>query len=165
MRKIIVKHHGFILMVCLLVTACGAPETKKEVKSSKSGLKSAGTKPETTFIELDRNALETLTKSDEIRIYADDDSAFIFTLNIRRVDEAIKGIRSISAYVDDSETGQAVLILRKGRLSGYMDLYSRNKKYRLAYQTTSGRYFLQEVNKDSLDILEGGEPLAPRPQP
>lgn len=149
----------------MLISACGSADKNTDAKSGESHLTNESAKTDTTFVEIDAKDLENLNKGDEMKIYADGDSAISFTLNIRRVDEAIKGIRSISAYVDDSETSQAALILREGKLTGRIDLFSRDKRYRLAYDTTSGRHFLQEVHKDSLDILEDSEPLVPEQNP
>ncbi|MFV1884815.1 MAG: hypothetical protein ACMZ7B_10025 [Balneola sp.] len=73
------------------------------------------------------------------------------------------GISNISAFVNNSETGQAVLILRDGKLAGSVTMFSDGANYELSFDEESERHYIQKVDKSKKDILPGGEPLeAPR---
>lgn len=104
--------------------------------------------------------MSNLVQGDTLSIEVKD-SEEIYWLKVRRVQETIPGIMSISAFVEDQQTGQATLIYRDGRLSGFMDMYKTNVRLQLEYDEDTKAYYLNEIDPDEIDELEGGEPLTP----
>ena len=83
------------------------------------------------------------------------------TLDVRRVQETIPGITTISANIGNKETGLATLLLRDNRLTGMVELYKENKKYRVQYDTAQNASYLQKILPEEMDVLEGAKPLSP----
>ncbi|MAO66544.1 MAG: hypothetical protein CL666_16255 [Balneola sp.] len=153
-------HSIIIASIFLTAVACGSSEKENEPEKVASDITEQKLTADHIYIEVSPSDLGSVKKGDEINLAAEDTS-MSFTLTIRRVSEAVKGIKSISAYVDDSETGQAALIFRGGRLSGQIDIFDQDLRYSVAFDTAQGAYYLQQVNKDSLDVLQGSKPLTP----
>ena len=152
-------------LTLFVITTCGSPEKEKKVKSTANAdITNQQLMAAHIYVEITPANLTNIKKGDDLMVVSED-SAKTFTLNVRRVSEAISGITSISTYVDNSETGQAALILRDGMLSGQIDLFDQDIRYRVGYDTTRQAHYLQRVNKDSLDVMEGGEPLVPKREP
>lgn len=154
-------HSIVIAGIFFTAVACGSPEKEKSTpETGAADITEQQLKADHMYVEVTPSDLGEVKQGDEISLAAEDTS-MSFTLTIRRVSEAVKGIKSISAFVDDSETGQAALIFRDGRLSGQIDIFAEDVRYSVAYDSAQGAHYLQQVNKDSLDVMEGSKPLTP----
>lgn len=112
------------------------------------------------YISLDISAFSDLSQGDTLSVRVDD-SEVSYQLIVRRIQENIPGVVSISANVGDVETGSANLIFREGRLSGFMDIYEDGKRWQVEYNAEKDAYYLKEIKPEDRDELEGGEPLTP----
>ncbi len=154
-----------VLILVLSLFSCSKKEQKKEGSVEKEvpptqSIQEDSLSAEKLYFEADMKALGLLKKGDTFEIKTKDGEKAM-TLGVRRVQETIPGITSISANIENKETGLATLLLRDGRLSGMLELYQENTKYRVKYDTVQNAPYLQEMVPDELDVLEGGEPLKP----
>lgn len=147
-----------------VMVACGSSEKEEQPQTEHADITDQKLRAEHIYVEVSPSDLSTIKKGDDLLI-ASDDSATSFTLNIRRVSESIPGIQSITAYVDNSETGQAALVLRDGTLSGQINLFTQKIRYQVGFDSTQNAHYVQQVHQDSLDVLEGGKPLVPKQEP
>ena len=69
------------------------------------------------------------------------------------------GIISISGVLDNKETGQAIFILRDGKLAGSVNMFTDDESYKLAYDQESERHYISLVLPANKDKLPGSEPL------
>jgi hypothetical protein len=111
-------------------------------------------------ISPDLTPMDDLSSGDTLSI-KQNESDSSYQLVIRRVQETIPGIMSISANVEDQDTGLATLIYRDGQLSGFMDMYKSNTRWQIEYDSLNSGYYLTKIDPDSIDELEGGEALSP----
>lgn len=111
-------------------------------------------------IEVDMSVVSSAKKGDSFTITKADGSR-VFNLEVRRSQETIPGITSISANIEDRGTGLASLLLRDGKLSGLMDLYKERTRYRVGYDLVKGAHYVQEMPKEEMDVIQGSEPLSP----
>jgi hypothetical protein len=160
-----------ILFVGLItLSACGgekknaeeqepiAEETEQMENQPVKNADSLSTDKET--IDVDMSKVNSLKKGDSFIIQKADGSES-FNLKVRRVQETIPGITSISANIEDQGTGLASLLLRDGKLTGLMDLYKARTRYRVGYDSVAGAHYVQEVLREEMDIKEGSAPLVP----
>ncbi|MDR9414788.1 MAG: hypothetical protein RI564_00800 [Gracilimonas sp.] len=162
MRKIIeTTLIGFIAIA--VVSGCGSPETKEESKASSTDITQQKLKAERTFVQLAGDDLENLSQGSSFTLTSEETNSPInLSFQVTRKQETMPGITSITAQTINEANGQAALLIRGGKLSGRIDLFSANKRYRLAYDTTRESHFLEIVIPDSLDELEGSSPMTPK---
>lgn len=146
------KGNGPVLIIIIAISlmGCGEKKTPETEPVSESE----------QYISLDTSNFSDLSRGDTLSIKVDD-SEVKYQLVVRRVEEAIPGIMSISANVGDVETGAANLIFREGRLSGFMDIYEPNERWQIEYNDEKDAYYLKEIKPEDRDELEGGVPLTP----
>ncbi len=150
----------FTSAILFLALGCGASEEKKKSISDASNSSSMNDTAKKTPIIFEPGNIAELKKGDQFTI-SSTDTSIAFNLEVRRLQETVPGIISISAFVEEMKTGQAVLILRDEKISGQIDLFKQNIKYLVAYDSADGTHYIQEVNSDSLDEIEGSQPLVP----
>lgn len=149
-----------LLALSILILAVGVFCTKAEKPSQQEKIvqdSGVAVAPERVFIELDIAELASSKTGDEISISLADGSSY--SLLIQRKEEVMPGITNISAFVNDRETGQAVLVFRDDKLAGSVNMYSEGKSYKLGYDEESEQHFLVLVDPTKKDALPGGEPL------
>jgi hypothetical protein len=157
---------GFYIVVVvvgfLMLTSCGkqekkSPQTSEEPQEIQAE-DSLSAKKE--FVEVDMSTVSSIKKGEsfEIKVQNEDQA---FQLQVRRVQESIPGITSISANIGDRDTGLATLLLRNGKLSGILDLYKEGKSYKVGYDSTASAHYIQEILPEDRDELEGSAPLVP----
>jgi hypothetical protein len=112
------------------------------------------------YFEMDLEFLSSLKRGDTFEITTTN-REMALTLDVRRVQETIPGITTISANIGNKETGLATLLLRDNRLTGMVELYKENKKYRVQYDTAQNASYLQKILPEEMDVLEGAKPLSP----
>ena len=155
-----------IILIGLVLLACG----KTEQNETPAKPDSQSVQPEDTtdnerlYVNLDVAAASALKQGDTLRIGMEGQDK-VFNLQIRKLQESIPGITSISANIESRDTGLATLILRDGKLSGMLDLYSQNLKYRVQYDSTRQSHYLEELLPEDLDQMEGSAPLEPGKSP
>ncbi|MCP9291269.1 hypothetical protein [Gracilimonas sediminicola] len=156
----------FVALVSVLsLFSCSNKEQEKEASVMKE-VKPNQSEPSDTvsaekyYLEADIEALSVLKKGDTFEVKTKE-GQMALTLDVRRVQETIPGITSISANIGNKEKGLATLLLRDGRLTGMLDLYQENKKYRVQYDTERNASYIQEILPGEMDVLEGGKPLNP----
>lgn len=155
-----------VLIAGVMLLSCGKKEREEatpapaESQISQEAHKDS-TSAEKYYFGIDRDFLGSLKQGDTFEI-ATRNQEMIYKLNVRRVQEAIPGITSISANVEDTNTGLATLLFRDGKLTGVLDIYKGGIKYRVQYDSSESTHFLQEILPEEMDALEGGTPLSPR---
>ncbi len=112
------------------------------------------------LIEVDMNVVNSIKKGGSF-VIRKEEGGEEFNLQVRRVQQTIPGITSISANIEDQGTGLASLLLRDGQLTGIMDLYKQKVRYRVGYDSVAGAHYVQEMLKEEMDVLQGSEPLVP----
>lgn len=154
--KSVTKYVIPILAMTMVIVSCG--EEKKQ-DQDKRLLQSQSVVDEEVkeYIQIDVSAVGSAEQGNQIEVvnnYRDE----IYTLMIRKVQEAIPGVISISANIEDRETGLAILTITDEQISGSLEFYNRNLRYQIRYDSTQGSYYLVEIKEDA---LEGSEPLDP----
>ena len=154
--------NSLILAILLLTAGLACTKAEKPPQQEQTAEDSEKTTVYSKiFIELDMDVVTSSKAGDEIPVSLMDGSTY--SLLIQRKEEVMPGISNISAFVNNSETGQAVLILRDGKLAGSVTMFSDGVNYELGFDEESERHYIQQVDKSKKDILPGGEPLeAPR---
>lgn len=155
--KLFKKINPAILVCTLLIVqyGCGSEDKKKpEVSSSESHALPK------IYVSTDLPEMSELSEGDTLKITVDETDE-MYQLIVRKVQENIPGIQSISADIGNRESGLATLIFRDGRLSGFMDIYKSNKRWQIEYDDEKNAYYLNVIMPEDRDELEGGEPLTP----
>lgn len=111
-------------------------------------------------IEVDMSVVNSIKKGGSFVIRKADGEE-VFNLQVRRVQQTIPGITSISANIEDQGPGLASLLLRDGQLTGIMDLYKQKVRYRVGYDSVAGAHYVQEMLKEEMDVIQGSAPLVP----
>lgn len=163
----------FILGVFLIFNACGNKSSKSgetesetttqtEKSSVETEVQNEVTKESTrTYIEIDMAALEEAQKGDRINLeFTDLEKSY--ELIVQRVQEQVPGIKSISANIENKETGLATMNLRDDRLSGIIDLYGEGLRYRIGYDSDENSYFVMETEVKSREERAGDDPMTPK---
>ncbi|WP_157939414.1 hypothetical protein [Gracilimonas amylolytica] len=142
-----------LLIGTLLLLQLGCGNEKKNTTEKNA-------EPVKIYVSTKLNGITEIAAGDTLRIDVNETDE-MYQLIIRRIQENIPGIKSISAVIGDQETGLATLIYRDGRLSGFMDMYVTNKRWQIEYDEENNSYYLNEIKPEDRDELEGGEPLTP----
>lgn len=111
-------------------------------------------------VDLNVSAISMIKEGEQFDIYIPEEDRSL-TLRIRKILKPITGITTLSAFIEDMNTGQANLVLSNGRVSGRLQLYQESKEYTVGYDTTSASHYIQEVTPEMKDRLEGSAPLIP----
>ncbi|MCH2449297.1 MAG: hypothetical protein MK198_04050 [Gracilimonas sp.] len=155
----------FITLVLVLsLFCCTKKEQGKEGNVTEEVHPTQSVVPDTLsaekyYFETNLEFLSSLKRGDTFEITTTN-REMALTLDVRRVQETIPGITTISANIGNKETGLATLLLRDGRLTGMVELYKENKKYRVQYDTTQNASYLQKILPEEMDVLEGAKPLS-----
>ena len=115
--------------------------------------------PQKLFIEIDPNEIVSAKLGEEAIVKLPDGTEY--SLVIKRSEEMVQGIISIIADVDDKETGMAIFIVREGKISGKVDMYTADESYTIGHDSTSNRHYIVPIIPGQQDVLEGEEPLTP----
>jgi hypothetical protein len=142
----------FVFTVILNGCADSGEKSSKEVESEQAVQK--------FNVSLDLSGISELSEGDTLSIMKNETDER-YHLVIRRVQETFPGIMSISANVEDKDTGLATLIYRDGHLSGFMDMYKSNIRWEVNYDSVKNSYYLTEIDPEDIDEMEGGEALTP----
>ncbi|MEX0846012.1 MAG: hypothetical protein WD022_12065 [Balneolaceae bacterium] len=163
------KTTGTLILIAGLFVfsnSCGN-ENQKAQKTSTNDMENSEVYDEAAdsssmyYIEIDLSKLEELSQGDKINLsLIDQDKSY--TLVVRRAQETMPGILSISANIEDRETGLASLNFREGRLTGMLDFYKENTRYRVSYDPKKNMHFILEVLPSERDEKEGGDPMTPK---
>lgn len=140
-----------MILLSLTIISCGNSERDKAPESV--------AEIEKEIVEIDMDSVSSVKQGETFTIKKANGERE-FKLLVNRAHEAIAGIISISAYVEDRETGLAALVLRDGKLAGNIELYKEKLRFRVGYDTTTNQHYIQEqefVNNE----LPGSEPLDP----
>lgn len=154
----LIKKARFILLITAVLTlsaACTKSEATDEKKSTEAPQIAEVTSK--IFVSIDMEEFTEAKKGDEISVSIQDGS--VYTLRINRMEETMPGIVSISADIENKETGQAILILRDGKLTGSINMYGDGVSYKLDYDTEAKQHFITLIDPATKDVLKGGEPL------
>ncbi|MTI87365.1 MAG: hypothetical protein FH748_05290 [Balneolaceae bacterium] len=137
----------FILMIFLVsgMWACSSEKKEKEKAAPK------------IYVDLSFEEVSALSQGDEFNLSLGDSG--VVHLKVRTVRSQIPGTTSIAADVEDKETGLASLILRDNKISGTVNIYSKDYMYYIKHDGDEKGYYLEEVKKEDQDILEGSKPL------
>ncbi|WP_428235680.1 hypothetical protein [Gracilimonas sp.] len=150
---------------CLLAISCGKTEQKNGQDAEPNGqaqvLNEDTTQTEKLYVEMDVEAIPSLKKGDTFQIKMADSEGEEMNLQIRRIQETIPGITSVSALVENSEKGQATLTVKGQKVTGIIDLFDQKKKYTFGYDSTMNSYYLSLMNPEDMDILPGSAPVTP----
>ncbi len=150
------KHLNYFLIIIILIgLACTKAEKKSEEKTQEEQPELTE-EPTKTYLEIDVIELESIEAGDEIRLELIESE--MYTLIIQRAEETMQGIVSISAIVNNEETGQANLIFREGKLSGQMTMHTKGIMYNLGFDENEQLHFISPIDPEERDILPGGEP-------
>lgn len=144
------------IVVLVFVLACSKSETPEKENSTPAPIVQDESVAK-IFVDIESDQLTSPKNGDAISVRVEDGS--MYTLYITRIEETIPGIISISANVENKEVGQAMLILRDGKLAGSVNMYSDGTSYNIAYDNEVQRHFITLVNPENRDVLPGGEPL------
>lgn len=68
-------------------------------------------------------------------------------------------IRNLFASIMDPYEGVVTLALEEKRMTGNIDLVSKNRLFYLRYDSLSGLHYLAEIDRTKLDVIEGDDPL------
>lgn len=146
-----------LLLFAIPVTLLGCGDSDEEAsKVSPDTEKTVQKVP----VSLDLSVMPELSEGDTLTIKKNETDER-FDLVIRRTQETIPGIMTISANVNDQQTGLATLIYRDGQLSGFMDMYESNIRWQINFDSVDSSYYLTEINPEDIDEIEGGEALTP----
>ncbi|MGN8225453.1 hypothetical protein [Gracilimonas sp. BCB1] len=157
---------NFLVLGLSLVMAisCGKAEQNKgsEVESNQvQAINEDSSATEKMYIEMDIEGIPSLKRGDSLEISVTGNEGENMNLQIRRVQEMMPGITSVSAFVGSSETGQATLTVKGQKVTGIIDLFDQKKKYTFAYDSAASSYYLQPINPEDMDVLPGSKPLSP----
>lgn len=144
-----------LFAIPVLLSGCGNSEEESS---------NVAPKPEKSVqkvpVSLNLSKIAQLSEGDTLTIMSNDTDER-FDLVIRRTQETIPGIMSISANVNNQQTGLATLIYREGQLSGFMDMYESKIRWQVNFDSTDNGYYLTEIDPEDIDEMEGGEALSP----
>ena len=143
----------FLTILMLACTKSEAPKMQDAADVSEEKL----VEPPKIYLEIDIEQLNKAKNGYEIPITLEDNTGY--TLKIARIEETMPGIISISGVLDNKETGQAIFILRDGKLAGSVNMFTDDESYKLAYDQESERHYISLVLPANKDKLPGSEPL------
>jgi|GEM_PF-6303607 len=144
------------IVVLVFVLACSKSETPEKESSTPAPIVQDESVAK-IYVDIESDQLTSPKNGDAISVRVEEGS--MYTLYITRIEETMPGIISISANVENKEVGQAMLILRDGKLAGSVNMYSDGTSYNIAYDNEVQRHFITLVNPEKRDVLPGGEPL------
>ncbi len=153
-----IRYLGFsICLLLFITTGCSNKEQPEAQATIPEFYESDEVDQASVFVEVDTEALSNSSSGDDIQIELSDGTTY--TLQISRIEETMPGIISISAFVNDQETGQATLILQNGRLNGTVQMFNERMTYKLGFEDYTNKHFLAPVNPEEKDVIQGAEPL------
>lgn len=163
-----------MLGVSITLAACGNESSKSEseqetLTQSDEAAESAETEVQDEIrdestrsdIEIDLSQLNEAKSGDQVELLVPGEEKS-YVLIIQRVQEQVPGIKSISAHIDNKETGLATLSLRDGRLSGIIDVFKEGLRYRIGYDSSEDQYFILETEVKSREEKIGEDPMTPK---
>lgn len=146
-----------IVLGCLFMASCTKTEQGK--LSEAPGEPSEKTF-EKIYLTLDVGQVSSLESGDEYILRTEDEQRE-FVLQVQRVQETMPGIITIAANVEDRDTGLASLVIKNNRITGSLDLYKENIRYKVRFDSTSNSHYIQEMTPEEREQREGGTPLLP----
>lgn len=153
------KEIGLGILVTLMGISCSAKQNQNTPPENEAAAPVVTT-PEKIFMKVELEDFERVKAGEVLKMdLTGSDSVFKFT--VRKVQEPISGVTTISGYVTDMNSGMVSLVFSKGRLAGSIYLYSEEKEFSVGYDSLQASYYLQEIPPEMKDRLEGGEPLIP----
>lgn len=114
-----------------------------------------------TNIEIDLAKLQDAKRGDRITLQIESQERS-YELVVQRIQEQVPGIKNISAHIVNKETGLATLNLRDGWLSGILDIYKEDLRYRIGYDSNEDQYFILETKVQSMEEKAGDDPMTPK---
>ncbi|WP_340106929.1 hypothetical protein [Rhodohalobacter sp. 8-1] len=87
------------------------------------------------------------------------DENLAITARINRNQPIGDTIRTLTGPILDPYTGNVILSIGEEAVTGSIDLLSENRHFYIRYNRYGGYYYLAEIDRSELDILEGSEPL------
>lgn len=163
-----------ILGLFLILNACGNKSSKTQSENASEAQSENTEMPaETevrnqvvdestrTNIEINLAELQDAKRGDRLslQIVKQEKS---YELVVQRVQEQVPGIKNISAHIVNKETGLATLNLRDGRLTGMLDIYKEDLRYRIGYDSSEDQYFILETKVQSVEEKAGEDPMTPK---
>lgn len=153
-----IKYLIFSLSFLLLVTSgCSQKEQPEAQGNIPEFYDNDEADKASVFVEVDTEALASASRGDSLMVELSDGTSYL--LRINRIEETMPGIVSISAYVNDMETGQATLVLQNGRLNGMVQMFDVGMTYKLGFEEYTNKHFIAPVEPEEKDVLQGSEPL------
>lgn len=149
----------FVGIMVIAISACGGSEKKEKAEISNPKSVDPVEKARMYF-KANMSKMSDLSKNDTLTFNLSN-SDEKFQLMIRKIEETMPGILSISADVENKGTGLAFLLYRDGGISGFIDMYGSNQRFQIMYDQEPDAYYLNEIKPEDRDELEGGIPLTP----
>lgn len=143
-----------VLVFAIFFISC--KEKKQESPEETSQTEEQAKAEVQEFIDVDISGMSSAEQGSQLKIsnsYREE----VYTLHVRKVQATRPGITSISAIIEDRETGLAIITVRDGRLSGSLEFYKENLRYQIRYDSSQSRHYLVEVTEP--DDVEGSAPL------
>lgn len=144
-----------ILTIALLLFFACSKADKVDNKSSNSN--EAEMSESKKVIDVDSLQLVDISEGDTIDINLNGE--IWNQLKVTLVESNMPRIIGVSADIVDGETGHASFILREGKMSGTITLYTQGETYNLRYDEAVAKHYIELVNRDQKNVLLGGEPL------
>lgn len=145
-----------LAILAVLMLACSKAETAKKQEVANHAEEKV-VEPPKIYLEIDIEQLSEAKKGSVIPCILEDGTKY--ELKIARMEETMPGIISISGDIDNKETGQALFILRDGKLAGIVNMFKDEVSYKLAFDEDSERHYLSLINPENRDVLPGSEPV------
>ncbi|MEQ9308023.1 MAG: hypothetical protein RLN90_01110 [Balneolaceae bacterium] len=143
-----------LTVALLLFFACSkADKADNKASTSAENVLSESKK----IIEVDRLQLVEINEGDTIDINLNGE--IWNQLKVTLVESSMPRIIGVSADIVDGETGHASFILRDGKMSGTITLYTQGETYNLRYDEAVAKHYIELVNREQKNVLLGGEPL------
>lgn len=143
-----------VIILIMLVISCG--EEKQENSKDTSQTEEKADVQVQEFIDVDISAMSSLEQGDRVEI-TNEHRDELYNLQVRKVQETMPGVLSISANIEDRETGLAIMTIADEQLSGSFEFYKENLRYQIRYDSVQSRHYLLEIKEDN--DMEGSAPL------
>ncbi|SMO63871.1 hypothetical protein [Gracilimonas mengyeensis] len=154
-----------LFLICIVAIGCGPSDNKTSEKpNADSAPIEAPSQPTLTqqkeYIKTNVpiSSLNELSQGDSMNI-TNTIRNETYTLKIRSVRNTLPTVVSITANIEDRETGLATLSIKDNQLFGMLEFYKENLRYQVAYDSAAGQAYLVERPFENEDELEGGTPL------
>ncbi|MEX0608739.1 MAG: hypothetical protein WD016_10320 [Balneolaceae bacterium] len=149
------------IVIAFCFSACGGSEKKPSiVPIQNEELIEKHLGDSLSYLDVEASQLSELEQGDEFELKTETGEAY--PLIIRRVDEPMPGFKTVTANIEDRETGLATFVIEDNRITGSLNLYKENRQFNILLHDLTGKYYLKEVDETEQDVLEGSEPLNPK---